>query len=156
MLVDDITHPDDEKRNCLSINAKDEYVSKTEEDYGKEQLKPSQQAGGLILPVHENSLLVEASVSKAEKGGKTIPVVYCHLDADRFLVLLLPCYFLHTIKIIVHMSPYLLSLHQSLSCWLLPCSTDFSELIVEVVMFLHTSFKTFYLQAPRLLHSMPP
>lgn len=60
-MEDDITHPDEEKGNCLSINSNDENVSKSEEDDAKEQLQPSQHATGLMLPV-----------LKAEIGGSEI------------------------------------------------------------------------------------
>lgn len=76
VLLDDITHPDEEKGNCLSINSNDELVSKSEEDDAKEHLQPSQHARGLMLPV-----------LKAEIGGKTNPAVFCRFDANRFLVL---------------------------------------------------------------------
>ncbi|KAI3454804.1 hypothetical protein Pfo_011467 [Paulownia fortunei] len=71
-MEDDITHPDEEKKNCLLNNSNDECISISQEDYVKEQLQALHHAGGHRLPkvdLHGNLLFAEASVTKDQRGA---------------------------------------------------------------------------------------
>ncbi|KAH6799126.1 hypothetical protein C2S51_035610 [Perilla frutescens var. frutescens] len=79
-MEDDITYPDEEKKNCLSVYSNDERGSMSQEVYMGEKLQPLQHSGCHILPeisIHENLSSAEASVAKA-KGGDSEVVSDCN------------------------------------------------------------------------------
>lgn len=74
-MEDDITYPDEEKKNLLSVNSNDECGSMSQEDYTGEKLQPLQHSGGYRPPeisVHGNLSSAEASVAKAKGGGTEV------------------------------------------------------------------------------------
>lgn len=74
-MEDDITYPDEEKQNFLSVNSNDECGSMSQEDYTGEKLQPLQHTGGHRLPevsIHGNLSSAEASVAKAKGRGSEV------------------------------------------------------------------------------------
>ncbi|XP_020548539.1 zinc finger CCCH domain-containing protein 55 isoform X2 [Sesamum indicum] len=70
-MEDDITHPDEEKKNCSSNNSNDDRVSISQEDYAKEKLQALQHGGGDGLP--KVALDDEAAVLKDHIRGVEVP-----------------------------------------------------------------------------------
>ncbi|KAK6123153.1 hypothetical protein DH2020_043101 [Rehmannia glutinosa] len=71
-MEDDFAHPDEEKKNCVSVNSNDECASISQEDYVKEQLQALQHTGEYRVPkvaLLGNSSFTEASILKDQGGG---------------------------------------------------------------------------------------
>ncbi|XP_041998503.1 uncharacterized protein LOC121748307 [Salvia splendens] len=74
-MEDDITYPDEEKKNCPYVNSNDECGPMSQEDYTAEELQPLQHTRGHGLSeisVHGNLLFAEASVAHAKEGGSDV------------------------------------------------------------------------------------
>ncbi|XP_057804992.1 protein transport protein sec31-like [Salvia miltiorrhiza] len=94
-MEDDITYPDEEKKNCSYVNSNDECGSRSQEDYTAEKLQPLQDNGGQRLSeisVCVNLLSAEASVAQAKEGGSgvasdcNVPItmkVFPRADSDK-------------------------------------------------------------------------
>ncbi|KAL1566384.1 hypothetical protein AAHA92_01999 [Salvia divinorum] len=74
-MEDDITYPDEEKKNCPYVNSNDECGPMSQEDYTAEKLQPLQHSRGHGLSefsVRGNLLFAEASVAHAKEGGSEV------------------------------------------------------------------------------------
>ncbi|KAG6401802.1 hypothetical protein SASPL_138668 [Salvia splendens] len=81
-MEDDITYPDEEKKNCSYVNSNDEIGSMPLEDYTTEKLQALHQTGGHRLPaisVCGNVLpseVTEVSIAHAKEGGSEVAFNY--------------------------------------------------------------------------------
>ncbi|KAG6386043.1 hypothetical protein SASPL_154929 [Salvia splendens] len=74
-MEDDITYPDEEKKNCPYVNSNDECGPMSQEDYTAEKLQLLQHTSrhGLSeISVHGTLLFSEASVAHAKEGGSEV------------------------------------------------------------------------------------